>query len=350
VTVRAALAAGLLLAGWGRTALAQETQPFALDQYEFLERQYVFWSPQKIVTNGAAHGLGFEGQVGPHVPLVGGPLDHREPDAGVHWEWRLIFTFLTDLRLTTADSAPVVTPSYMPRLRLQFLGNHLVTTADGNPLRSWRWGVTVDVWSHHSNGQDGCTFRGAPPEGCPAIGAGATALNERTGSFSTNYSGVTLNGRHSWGVRPHSRALSVLGSAGVQLHHDFPGGGLDFSPTGDISRLWGRVHGAAELEGRWNLRNQAASWAGEVYGRYRLDLASGGSDPRLPGVTARHDAHTGELGWICTRLFGLGAFVRVVGGRESYNIEFTQSPTRFQFGVVIDTSGTVPPVALRAIP
>jgi hypothetical protein len=334
----------------GGAAFAQDTQPFRLTDYEFLERQYILWSPERIVTNGEVHRLGFEGQVGPHVPLVGGPLDRRDPADGTHWEWRLIFTFQTYLRMTTADSAPVVTPSYMPRFRLQFLGNHVVTAADTeNPTRSWRWGATIDLWSHHSNGQDGCTFQGttAPGKACPEIGASATALNERNGSFGTDYTGATLNGRYSWGVRPHSRALSLLGGLGGSYHHNFPGGGLGDSPDGDLTKLWGRLHGSVEGEARWNVWNEERSWAGDLFGRYRLDLASGGSDPRLPGVTARHDRHTMEVGWICTRLFGLGAFVRVVTGREYYNIEFTQAPTRVQFGIVIDTAGNVPAIGVK---
>jgi len=333
-----------------RAARAQETQPFDPANYEFLERQYIFWSPQKIVTNGVANPLGFEAQVGPHVPLVGTALDHREPIEATHWELRLLFTFQSNLRLTAGDSTPVLTPSYRPQFRLQLLGNrvHGAPTPNNHPT-SYRWGLTADLWSHHSNGQDGCTFRGTPPAGrdCPEIGGGATALNERTGSFSTDYTGLTLDGRYSWGTRPHSRALSLIGMLGGQFHHNFPGAGLDDTPTGDLRRLWGRWHGLAEVELNWNIANQEEAWAGVLYGRYRLELASGGADARLPGVTARHDAHVAEVGWICTRLHGLGFFARVVAGREYYNIEFTQSPTRLQFGVVIDSNGNVPPILTK---
>jgi hypothetical protein len=329
------------------SALGQTSQPFELRAYEFLERQYIFWSPQKIVVNGTGSTLGFEAQVGPHVPLYGRALDQRDPSDALHWEGRLIFTFLSNLRLTTADSAPVVTPSYRPMLRAQLLGNRVFgAPRAGYRPRSYRWGFTADLWSHHSNGQDGCTFLGAG-QGCPALGGGATSLNERNGSFSTNYSGVTMDGRYSWGTRPHSRALSVIGKLGFQYHHDVPGGGLDSSPDGDIRQLWGHWHGLGELEVDWNILNQEESWAGIVYARYGLELASGSVDARLPGVRARHDTHVAEAAWICTKLYRLGLFVRVVAGRDYYNIEFTQSPTRFQFGLVIDTAGQAPSLNLR---
>jgi hypothetical protein len=331
---------------------AQETQPFDLQNYEFLERQYIFWSPQKIVVNGVGSALGFEAQVGPHVPLVGGVFDRREPIDATHWEWRLIFTFQSSLRLTTAESSPVVTPSYRPQFRLQVLGNRIYGTPEvGAHPPSFRWGVTLDLWSHHSNGQDGCTFNGAVPSGakCPQIGNGATSLNEHNGSFATDYTGATLVGRYSWGTRRHSRALSLSGALGGQYHHNVPAAGLSDAPDSDLTQLWGHWHGSGEVELRWNILNQEDSAAGEPYLRCRLDLASGGSDLRLPGVSARHDARTAELGWVWSKLYGLGVFARVVAGREYYNIEFTQSPTRLQFGVVIDTAGHVPELKFKPV-
>jgi hypothetical protein len=356
---RAALVAGGLVL-FSSGALAQENQPFRLDGYEFLERQYMLVSPQKITTTSwspqtmspitESHTLGFEGQVGPHVPLFGGALDENDLMQRSHFEWRFIFTFQTYLRLTTANSAPVLTPSYMPRFDVQVLGRRAKGVGQ-SATTDLRYGLTLELWGHHSNGQDGCTFTGPTPAGkaCPELGDGALGINERNGSFATDYTGLTFVVRKSWVSGETLHKLDLLGHAGVQVHHNFPGGGLGTDPDGDLSHLWGRWHGHVEGEARWNPTDRADGWLGYLYVRGRLDAANGGHDARLPSVEAEPLSYLGEVGAISAKLEGVGLFLRAVGGREYYNIEFTQSPWRFQLGIVIDTSGNIPPIGRRPI-
>jgi hypothetical protein len=317
----------------GSVSAALAETPYEPGNYEFLERQYVFASPQQISVNGEKDHLAFEAQVGPHVPLLGRGWG---PDPRLDWsdELRLLFTFQTYLRMTFANSAPVVTPSYLPQLRVQWLRRRTDVDAALNPLTDWRWGFTLDVFSHHSNGQDGCTLLPLPAPGddC-ATRQGATGINERNGSFGTNHLGLNLHFRRSPFRAFHGPTSSLLGTLGVQFHHDVPGGGLQE----ELVPLWGRWHAHAELEGRYHHPSQPA--LGYGYARYRIDAMSGGQDPLLPEVGAGNWRHTGEFGVILAKAHGLGLFVRLVTGREYYNIEFTQEVTRFQGGITIDTFG-----------
>jgi len=325
-------------AGQGRT----NVEPFDLRDFEFMERQYVFWSPQKIVTDGRAASLALEAHVGPHVPLAGW-ADHADPLRTWSNQLRLLFTFQSDFRMTTASSAPVVTPSYHAQFRLQWLRRHVFTSSEisrAPPFRDLRWGLTMDLFSHHSNGQDGCTFFDASGA-CASRGEGATRLNEKNGSFGTNYLGISGHVRHSWGASYSQQKSSLLGSAGLQYHHGVPFGGLSDTREDGLLKLWGRVHAFVEAEARYGVEEPCLP-SGYSYFRFRSDIASGGTDPLLPSVRARPDTETWELGYISRGLKGFGLFARVVTGREYYNIEFTQSVTRLQFGVVLDTSGSVP--------
>jgi hypothetical protein len=315
----------------GATARAETS--YAPQNYEFLERQYVFWSPQKIEINGQRDRLAFEAQVGPHITLLGGGWG---PDPRLAWsdEVRLLFTFQTVLRLITSESAPVVTPSYIPQFRMQWLRRRTFVDAALNPITDWRWGFTVDVFSHHSNGQDGCTLLPLPARGAACAGReAANGINERNGSFSTNHLG--LNAHLRWSPQADLRGpiASVLGTLGGQFHHDFPGGGL----PDELAPSWGRWHAHGELEARRYHPKQPA--LGYAYGRYRLDAMTGGRDPMVESLDAAHWRHTAELGVVSSQLHDLGLFLRLVTGREYYNIEFTQEVTRLQFGLLIDTFG-----------
>jgi hypothetical protein len=314
--------------------------PYEPGNYEFLERQYVLGSPQKISINGKEDSLAFEAQVGPHITLVGGGWG---PDPRLGWsdELRFIFTFQTYLRLITSESAPVVTPSYIPQFRLQWLRRRTLVDGALNPVADWRWGLTFALFSHHSNGQDGCTLLPLPPAGEACAKRGnATGINERNGSFSTNYLGLDVHLRWSPQAAFEGPVAALLGTLGAQFHHDVPGGGL----PEELERLWGRWQAHAELEGRYYHPSEPA--LGYGYARYRLDAMSGGSDPLLPGIEASHWRQTAELGVVVDKWQGLGLFARLVAGREYYNIEFTQEVTRLQAGLTIDTSGQAAPLEL----
>ena len=93
----AALVAALCLSS--RVA-AEDTQPYEPRGYEFLERNAIAFSPQKITRGDRRDSLVFEAQVGPHLTLFGLTLPGSTDPlrGGTNHELRLIFTFQTTLR------------------------------------------------------------------------------------------------------------------------------------------------------------------------------------------------------------------------------------------------------------
>src|SRR4030095_3269960 len=91
------------------------------------------------------------------------------------------------LRMFDSRSAPVRTPSYMPKgtfSGLMFRREPTVGTR-GSRVGLWAGQITV---GHHSNGQDGCLFTTDVLVNEDCVGpADLQQINRINGSFSTNY-------------------------------------------------------------------------------------------------------------------------------------------------------------------
>ena len=94
-------------------------------------------------------------------------------------------------------SAPVRTPSYMPKGTVQLVRFRNVssgTDVDSDEFNSGPiefWLLDTIPFGHHSNGQDGCLFTSQErDEGGECVEVAPTAekvVNKQDGSFSTNY-------------------------------------------------------------------------------------------------------------------------------------------------------------------
>ena len=105
--------------------------------------------------------------------------------------------------MLAANSAPVVTPSFMPRFRIQWLARRALSpTSSGNPSKDLQVRAHAESLDHHSNGQDGCSFLplGDRADSKYTNHADAKGINERNGSFGTNYVGLNGHVRYSWGT------------------------------------------------------------------------------------------------------------------------------------------------------
>jgi hypothetical protein len=140
----------------------------------FLERSYLFKSTESDLL--------FEAAVFPHLVLWQNFDDlvdarvRRQPADGRQY-WALSVTPGVHLRMLTAFSEPVRTPSYLPRIDVQRLWSTNYREAiDALDRRS---GASVDIWAwhaavrHHSNGQDGCLFRGQVFTTCGSVSTSA---------------------------------------------------------------------------------------------------------------------------------------------------------------------------------
>lgn len=146
------LTAAVLSVATASRLASQEMAPGAMVDESLrnhLERSYITF------TGGLGNGpaVWFEGNIAP--PFV--VIDQNR--------WGLVLTPKVILRMMRTNSAPVRTPSYMPRLSGYY---RLSSQGDSSSYLF----ATI---SHHSNGQDGDFFN---PDG---------TINDRDGSFSTNF-------------------------------------------------------------------------------------------------------------------------------------------------------------------
>jgi hypothetical protein len=229
------------------------------------------------------------------------------------------------LRMIEADSAPVRTPSYMPKATVTGL---LFRGESAERVGLWAAMVTV---GHHSNGQDGCLFTTdvkttdaqghATCTGRPDL----TRINRIDGSFSTNYVKMGARYRREWleALSPDEqvgrRALTV--GVDVQQH---------FHTDSRVEPFYGTTRGEASVN--FATRIPRLCWS-RLSSGVTLMYVGGPPDTVGPFAIQVDGActFTNEGGW--------GFFGRFYGGQDYYNLGFTESIRRFQFGVHYEQDG-----------
>jgi hypothetical protein len=250
-------------------------------------------------------------------------------------------SLLSTLRLWHEDSAPVRTPTYEPRAKLQ-----LFRVAPAGSGRAVARLVALELGAgHRSNGQRGCSLAGhvrRPGDtdfGCaPATNPPVQALNLEDGSFTTNYAFAGANVRWLLPGPPGEpvAAAFTLGS-GAEWH----------VPCGLGSCMQPQMrarHGA--VVGRWRVEGELLL----LRGVSRALLA--GRSVRLDSslrVTLSGEVHLGAAGGPFggtdaeialvprdRRGWPLGLFVRRHVGRDPLNIRFEERLDAWLFGVTLD--------------
>jgi hypothetical protein len=315
-------------------------------EYDFPERSWLGVTPSKVSytdPNGftSDKALIFEADLAPHIGIIGFGWGNRFIQCG----WRLkvswVFTPEVRIRMLNAYSAPVIPPSFMPRpLQFQLFGRRLVLDSpeqqSGNG-HLWEWTVTATVWAHHSNGQTGCLYRNQTldltQETCSPVGSGP--LNQRDGSFSTNYLELAAGLRYAWRATLADGPLDDLAvDAGVQYHPiDYLIGGQD----AEQAALWGRYQMWIHAEGIWTFE------AGRllVEGDFRRVLSA--VVPAAAGGPEHTFTARARASYFPPRWFGAGLFVAAEYGQDTYNILFTHTVDRVLVGTIIDWSRGVQP-------
>jgi hypothetical protein len=302
---------------------------------EFLERSEVIFG---------VPGLLLETRIAPHLFIH----QRRTSDATLRyggWSWALSVTPMVRVRIFRARSNPVETPSFMPKLNIQFV--RLTNRSVGQPWAVRRpnqgqaiWLIAPQlIWGHHSNGQDGCTFENSAPPDCP-VPPPPWRINRVNGNFSTNYLQLGLFfKRHylredgDWLASRHSVSFGLTGEANPPWLP--PGGALEPS----LRSMYGPYRADARVEAEWKFRGRKA-------GKLRLSglLALIGRHGRIPdcgrGLPDRDCAR--QFGWSAEasyRFKGLdemGAFARYYDGQDYYNLAFPYRLRRFQAGIAFD--------------
>ena len=296
----------------------------------FVERSYVVWTPNRIAIRGDPQSpvpLIFEAQIAPnlfvpqlHIGAVGDPSGELVISA--------VITPMIRLRMLSEKSSPVIPPSFMPKLTLQLVYLLSLAKPDGAIRAALALGLNL-ILGHYSNGEAGCFYAdqaGSDPDCTPQ--PGQLPLNERSGSFSTNYVRAELHGLLGLDIDTGTGAAWILlGGLGADLNSSVGPGGI-----GDDQR---RVYGDGHL---WARVGAERSWRGH---RARLSGAISGPFGETPhqGATT-----TVELSMLPRWAGGFGAVVRWVHGQDDYNILFLESVNLWQFGLVFELGpGLRPP-------
>jgi hypothetical protein len=319
----AGLVLGLLLVQ-GVAARAQERE---LPQHTpFLDGSDVFAS----LPSGKTF---FEGLLSPNLVIsqnLSKRLQELDPAHGGGWGSAHAFSFdpMVRIRMLQEHSAPVRTPSYMPKLTYQeFFYHARDTSAPSVDLVAAQFTL-----GHHSNGQDGCTFLDQKFQNDECLprrldrDAATTEVNTLDGSFSTNYVTVGLRFRRT--VLGTNNRASFDWTLGADLERNpmrFLGdGGL----AAEVSYLYGPT--------RYSVIAGAAK---KVRGCSRLEvLGTAKYIPEAPSTVPKV-ATTIRAACVFSESGGWGVVAGYYRGQDYYNLNFLQNISAFRLGLTYEQDG-----------
>lgn len=256
------------------------------------------------------------------------------------WSKLASISMLVNLRQTTENSAPVRTPSYMPRGRLTFVRTRASVTGSVIERRfadTTQWVLETTPFGHYSNGQDGCLFVGqdaAKDCAFPSpVADSALVVNRKDGSFSTHYLEAALAHRWiTWEGDSLSGGSTRRGAASIttafvrvrdyQLYSGI-GGGME----ADLRRLYGtrRVRAGGEYTAE-SKRGPTGPWWISGW----VEMGNG----HAPGNVTRLRASV-EYGKTFDAMGGTGVFARWYSGHDDYNLGFLQRINVLQVGITL---------------
>lgn len=321
-----------VLAAFAAPARADARFEFESPVNLFNDRSFVVWTPNRINIRGDPQSpvhLIFEGQLAPNLFA---PQLHigniRDPSGALVIS--AVVTPMIRLRMLSEKSSPIIPPSFMPKLTLQLIHLRPLAMPAGALHTAMAVGLNLIV-GHYSNGETGCFYAGqsgSDPDCTPQ--PGHLPLNERTGSFSTNYLRTELHGLLGLDVDAESRSAWVLlGGLGVEVNSSIGPGGM----TEDQRPIYGDGH-------LWARAGAQRNWSG-----HRLQLSAAVSKPF--GESPNQGATTTvELSMVPRWAGGFGGLIRWVHGQDDYNILFLEHANLWQFGIVFELGpGLRPPPA-----
>lgn len=243
--------------------------------------------------------LHFEGAIAPHYSFVFGRI-------------ALVGTPKIVLRMFDEHSQPVRRPSYMPRVTVY----HWFPSRRLGDRQGFRY-IRSTFWSHHSNGQDGEFYV-----------AGTDSLNTLDGSFSLDYSDVSL------GMISMDSVGGPYGTFEVGLRANWPSG--ESSPLRDSS---------ADKYGSYRL---IASGSGSAWGKWqRMTLAWD-----LQYVVDRQYRHAPfiaderlttalSLLWSPKAASDVGLLISFYRGQDYYNMSYKNRFWTLRAGLAVNATSTL---------
>lgn len=273
----------------------------------------------------------FEADIQPNLVVSQNFSDKLIVDESLTGQWRIAYSIVgtprVRLRMFDERSAPVRTPSYMPKGSASVMFFRGERTAPRHRVGIWAAQLTV---GHHSNGQDGCLFEADVLVDDDCIGSpDLSRINRKDGSFSTNFVRIGGRYRREWlsTINAGQPTEEHLGTSQLTFGVDVD---LHFNTDERVAPLYGehRARGYAEVARRFSrvCRNRAAA---------SVAASFVGTEPEtVPPIAYQVDG-------VCTFTphGGWGAFVRYYDGQDYYNLAFAQHIRRVQFGVRYEQDG-----------
>lgn len=305
----------------------------------FLQGTYVFLTvPHDDIT--------FEADIQPNFVISQNFSDKlilEESGKQARFAYSVVGTPRVRLRMFDSRSAPVRTPSYMPKgtfSGLMFRREPTVGTR-GSRVGLWAGQITV---GHHSNGQDGCLFTTdvlvndeecvGPPD--------LQQINRINGSFSTNYVRIGGRYRREW-LRDVSTDAQKAAGIEEQIGAREVTFGVDydqhFHTDERMAPFYGQNRFQLSFAAATHFRKVCRSRAnGDVTVQYVGEQPEGvGSFAfQLEGSCT----FTDQGGW--------GVFVRYYHGQDYYNLGFVDSISRAMVGAHFEQDGFLRFVSRKA--
>jgi hypothetical protein len=297
-------------------------------------RQIVpFLEGTDIFLNVPLSQIRFEADIQPNLVVSQNFSDKLVYDQSLDGRFRFAYSIVgtprVRLRMFDTRSAPVRTPSYMPKgtgSLLAFRGE--IDRRDRGPrVGIWAGQLTV---GHHSNGQDGCLFVTDTLVDDECVGTpDLTQINTKDGSFSTNFMRTGLRYRREWlaevdvagGQKEYAGTKQLTFGVDYERHfHTDP----RMKPFYGLNRFRGMAEVAIRLKRL--CRSRAAANVMVAY--------VGEEPPEVAPLVFQAEGlctFTDQGGW--------GLFVRYYHGQDYYNLAFTQEIHRMQFGVHYEQDG-----------
>ena len=309
----------------GEALRGAEAQESSETLFPFLESSDFFVTTGLPSVTGFGRGVGpfddtrLEANIYPHLKLFGNVASTLPRGSR---RYLVSVTPAVRLRMLNESSAPVLSPSYMPRLNMQwFFAGH----GGQGPIEMEVWEAHLMV-GHHSNGQSGCLFIGQDqhldclptlPQLIDELGEGPD-FDIRGASFSTNYvrSGAIVQ-------------LDAFGLTNLRLGGDVE---VHFATDAQLRPFYGRFRGEIGLSVLW-LR----------LGDGRCVFSAGGRFSDVPSpesIGARYGAGSlfipAAASWYRNLCYSernnWGLYVGAYQGQDYYNIGFLAHIARYQFG------------------
>ena len=311
----------------------------------------------------------FEANIAPHLVAfqnfgdvlnVSAQLD-RLKDAGVkRLGWAITGTPAVKIRMLKQTSAPVRTPSFMPRVNVQALWaqgvdkyiEYMNSGKTGSPPKP-----EIDVWEvhgvvgHHSNGQEGCLYQDEKVDpvskDCVPVEGTPHEINKSTGNFSTNY----VKGGFNW--RRNRLDKSAVDRNDKELAAVFEfGGGLEVEQHFHTDPRIRDIYGRTRINGVWSIAGRPSGQVDPNTGRiprnkrqvWYLCDARREAKGLVKYIFGNPDsvksfALSAELSCFPSTDGGWGLFVRWYYGQDYYNLGFLENINRLHVGATFNQDG-----------